>query len=219
MPVSATLAANEVMMARRARGQPVLPLAFGEAGLAVHPVLQRALAAATTANGYGPVAGHPALRAAVAGYWTRRGLPTSPGQVVCGPGSKPLLFGLLLAIGADVALPRPSWVSYAAQAAMTGNRAHLVPVPPGEGGTPTRPALDRAVTAAAAAGRRIGSVLVTLPDNPTGRLASPATVRALCQVAAAHQLVIISDEIYRDLIHDPAAPVRSPAEVAPQATW
>ena len=141
VPVSATLEANEAMMARRGRGLPVLPLAFGEAGLAVHPVLRRALAAATAANGYGPVAGHPALRAAVAGYWTRRGLPTSPGQVVCGPGSKPLLFGLLLAIGADVALPRPSWVSYAAQAAMIGNRAHLVPVPPGEGGIPDPAAL------------------------------------------------------------------------------
>jgi len=31
-----------------------------------------------------------------AGYWERRGLPTSPGAVVCGPGSKPLLYGLLL---------------------------------------------------------------------------------------------------------------------------
>lgn len=218
VPVSATLAANEAMMARRARGQPVLPLAFGEAGLPVHPVLRRALAEATTANGYGPVAGHPALRSAAAGYWTRRGLPTSPDQVVCGPGSKPLLFGLLLAIGADVALPRPSWVSYDAQAALIGVRAHLVPAPPGEGGIPDPAALAAAAAAAAAAGRPIGSVVVTLPDNPTGRLASPATVRALCQVAAAHRLVVISDEIYRDLVHDPATPMLSPAEVAPGAT-
>src|SRR5215831_17323938 len=77
VPVSATLAANEAMMARRARGQPVLPLAFGEAGLPVHPVLRRALAAATTANGYGPVAGHPELRSAAAGYWARRAAQTT----------------------------------------------------------------------------------------------------------------------------------------------
>jgi aspartate aminotransferase len=218
LPLSATLAANEAVAARRARGQPVLPLAFGEAGLPVHPALRRALAAATAANGYGPVAGHPALRSAAAGYWTRRGLPTSPDQVVCGPGSKPLLFGLLLAIGADTALPRPSWVSYAAQAAIIGTRAHLVPAAPGEGGICDPAALAAAATAAAAAGRPIGSVVVTLPDNPTGRLPRPATVQALCQVAAAHQLVIISDEIYRDLVHDPATPVLSPAQVAPQAT-
>jgi len=218
VPVSATLAANEAMAARRARGQPVLPLAFGEAGLPVHPALRRALAAATAANGYGPVAGQAVLRAAAAGYWQRRGLPTCPDQVVCGPGSKPLLFGLLLAIGADVALPRPSWVSYASQAAMTGARPHFVPTPPGEGGIPDPAALAAVVTAAAAAGRRIGSVVVTLPDNPTGRVARPATIRALCQVAAAHRLIIISDEIYRDLVHDEAAPLLSPAQVAPQHT-
>ena len=218
MPVSATLAANEVMAARRARGQPVLPLAFGEAGLPVHPVLRGALAAAAGANSYGPVAGQQALRSAAAGYWTRRGLPTCPDQVVCGPGSKPLLYGLLLAIGADVALPQPSWVSYAAQARMIGIRPHLVPAAPGEGGIPDPAALDTAAAAASAAGRRIGSVVVTLPDNPTGRLPRPATIRALCQVAAAHQLIIICDEIYRDLVHDPATPILSLGQVAPQRT-
>jgi aspartate aminotransferase len=206
------------MAARRSRGQPVLPLAFGEAGLPVHPALRDALAAATAANGYGPVAGHPALRSAAAGYWERRGLRTSPGQVVCGPGSKPLLFGLLLAIGGDVALPRPSWVSYAAQAAMIGIHPHLVPAPAGEGGIPDPAALAAAAGAAAAAGRPIRSVLVTLPDNPTGRLARPATVAALCEVAAAYEMVIICDEIYRDLVHDPAMPLLSPAEAAPART-
>lgn len=218
MPVSATLAANEVMTARRGRGQPVLPMAFGEAGLPVHPALRGALAAATADNGYGPVAGQLALRSAAAGYWQRRGLATSPDSVVCGPGSKPLLFGLLLAIGTDVAIPRPSWVSYAAQAAMIGIRAHFVPAPPGQGGIPDPTALDAAATRAAATGRPIGAVVVTLPDNPTGRVARPATVRALCEIAAAHQLIIICDEIYRDLVHDPGTPILSPAQVAPQQT-
>ena len=218
IPLSATLAANEAMAARRRRGLPVLPLGFGEAGLPVHPALREALAAASGANSYGPVAGHPALRQAAAGYWARRGLPTSPGQVVCGPGSKPLLFVLLLAIGGDVALPRPSWVSYAAQAAMIGIRPHFVPAPAGEGGIPDPAALAAAARAAAAAGRPIRSVLVTLPDNPTGRLPSPATVAALCEVAAAWGLVIVCDEIYRDLIHDPSAAVLSPAQAAPERT-
>jgi aspartate aminotransferase len=217
-PVSATLAANEALAARRRRGQPVLPLAFGEAGLPAHPALCDALAAATASNGYGPVAGLAALRSAAAGYWQRRGLSASAGSVVCGPGSKPLLFGLMLAAGADVAVPRPSWVSYAAQASLIGARAHFVPAAPGEGGICDPAALGAAVTAARAAGREIRSVVVTLPDNPTGRLARPATVRALCDVAAEHDLIIISDEIYRDLVHDPAAPVLSPAAVAPQRT-
>jgi aspartate aminotransferase len=218
MPVSATLAANEAMAARRRRGQPVLPLAFGEAGLAVHPALRDALAAAAANNSYGPVAGHPALRSAAAGYWGRRGLPTRPHAVVCGPGSKALLFGLLLAIGGDVAVPRPSWVSYAAQAAMIGVRPHFVAAAPGEGGICDPDALAAAIAAAAAAGRQIRCAVVTLPDNPTGRLPAPATVRAFCTVAAAHDLIIISDEIYRDLVHDTAADVLSPAQAAPERT-
>ncbi len=216
--VSATLAANDALAGRRLDGQQVLPLGFGEAGLPVHPALRAALTAATARSGYGPVAGIPALRAAAAGYWDRRDLPTDPDLIVAGPGSKPLLFALLLAIGTDVAVPQPSWVSYAAHASLAGLQACLVPAAPGEGGVCDPAGLDRAVTASAAAGRTIRSVVVTLPDNPTGRLASPAVIRELCAVAERHDLIIISDEIYRDLVHDPAAAFLSPACVAPDRT-
>jgi aspartate aminotransferase len=218
VPVSATLAANEIIDARRQRGLPVLPLAFGEAGLPVHPLLRAELAAAAGRGSYGPVAGIPALREAVAGYFTRRGLPTGPGAVVAGPGSKPLLFALLMAIGTDVAVPRPSWVSYAAQTRLAGATPHFVPAVAGEGGLCDPDALESAVMAAAAAGRPIRAVVATIPDNPTGRLASPDSVRALCAVAERHDLIIISDEIYRDLVHDPGAPFLSPAAVAPSRT-
>ena len=215
IPVSATLAANEAMEARRRRGEPVLPLAFGEAGLPAHQMLCAALARAAGFNSYGPVAGHAALREAAAGYWARRGLPTSAETVVCGPGSKALLFGLMAAIGGDVAVSRPSWVSYAAQAALSGRLAHFVP---GPGGVPDAEQLARAVSAARACGREVRSVIVTLPDNPTGLLAPPAAVRALCSVAEAHDLIIISDEIYRDLVHDADTPFASPAVISPERT-
>src|SRR5215469_12936505 len=218
VPVSATLAANEAMAGRRRRGEPVLPLAFGESGLPVHPRLTAALADRARQGAYGPVAGSDQLLAAAAGYWTRRGLPTSPDRVVAGPGSKALLFGILLALGADVAVPRPSWVSYAAQATLVGVTPHFVAAVPGEGGCPDPDALETAIVTSRASGRRIGAVLVTLPDNPTGRLATPDSIRALCAVAERHDLLVISDEIYRDLIHDPDAPVLSPAQVAPHRT-
>jgi aspartate aminotransferase len=217
-PVSATLAANEAMAARLRRGEPVLPLGFGEAGLPVHPALQAALAASATCNSYGPVAGHPALRAAAAGYWQRRGLPTKPTSVICGPGSKTLLYALVLAIGGDVAIPRPSWVSYAAHARLLGIRAHPVQVAAGEGGICDPAELDAAIGESWAAGRPIRSTIVTMPDNPTGRIPAPGTIRALCEVADAWGLVVICDEIYRDLVHDPDAAVLSPAEVAPHRT-
>ena len=45
-----------------------------------------------------------------------------------------------------------------------------------------------------------------------------ATVGANCEVAAARRLVIICQEIYRNLVHDPAAPVLRPAETVPERT-
>ncbi|MGB2711130.1 MAG: pyridoxal phosphate-dependent aminotransferase, partial [Conexibacter sp.] len=61
-------------------------------------------------------------------------------------------------------------------------------------------------------------LMLTLPDNPTGTVASEDEVRAVCEVAERHGLTIVSDEIYRDLAHDPAA-LRSPAELLPQRTF
>ncbi len=125
---------------------------------------------------------------------------------------------MLLALGTDVAVPRPSWVSYAAQARLLGVKPVFVPLAPGEGGCCDPSELDVAATAARAAGRPIGAVLVTLPDNPTGRLASPGAIRELCAVAERQDMIIISDEIYRDLVHDPAAPFLSPALIAAERT-
>jgi aspartate aminotransferase len=218
VPVSATLAVNDALAARKRTGQPVLPLGFGEAGVPVHPLLAAELAAGASNGSYGPVAGSPELRQAAAGYWTRRGLPTSPEAIVAGPGSKALLYGLLLAIGSDVAVPRPSWVSYAAQARLTGVRPHFVAAAAHGGGVCDAEALNAVVRRSHAAGRPIRAVVATLPDNPTGTLATPESVRALCAVAARHDLIIISDEIYRDLVHDPATPFLSPAQVAPERT-
>jgi aspartate aminotransferase len=215
IPVSATLAANELMDARRRRGEPVLPMGFGEAGLPAHPLLRGALSRAAGYTSYGPVAGHVALREAAAWYWARRDLPTDPDAVVCGPGSKALLFGLIAAIGGDVAVTRPSWVSYAAQASLAGREAHFVP---GSAGVPDAGLLARTVSAARAAGRQVRSVIVTLPDNPTGTLATPDAVRDLCAVAQTYDLIIISDEIYRDLIHDDDQPFLSPASLCPERT-
>jgi len=216
--ISATLAANEVLDGRRRRGEPVLPMAFGEAGLSVHPLLCDALAAAaaTGANSYGPVAGSMALRTAAASYWNRRDLPTEPDAVVCGPGSKALLYALVAAIGGDIAVTRPSWVSYAAQASLAGASAHLVPA--AAGGVPDAAALARAVATARGNGRNIRAVIITLPDNPTGTLATPAAVRAVCSVAEQYGLIIISDEIYRDLIHDDAPKFESPTKFLSERT-
>ena len=216
--VSATLAINEAIAARRKQGLPVLQMGFGEAGLPVHAQLEKALALGAGKNAYGPVSGSRELRQAVAGYWNRRGLPTEPDLVVCGPGSKPLLYTLLMAIGGGVAIAVPSWVSYAAQANIVGIKPLLIPTLSGQGGVPDPDLLGPAIEKARKAGQDIRAVIVTLPDNPTGTLAKPATIHRLCDVAESLDLVIISDEIYRDLVFDTSANFVSPATVAPERT-
>jgi aspartate aminotransferase len=216
--ISATLAANEAVHRRRLAGLPVVPLAFGEAGLPVHPMLTEALADAAGLGGYGPVAGSTALRGAVAGYWRRRGLNADPERVVAGPGSKPLLYALVHAIGGDVVVPRPSWVSYAAQARLSGAHPIFVPTPPGEGGIPDPALLAPAVRQARREGREVRCLVVTLPDNPTGTLPVAASVARLCEVARELDLMIIADEIYRDLVYDPSADFPCPARFAPERT-
>jgi aspartate aminotransferase len=216
--LSATLAANESLDRRRRTGAPVLPLAFGEAGLPVHPDLIRELTAATGQNGYGPVAGSAELRRAAAGYWTRRGLAAGPDQVVCGPGSKPLLYALLLAIGGDVVIPKPSWVSYAAQIRLNGSEPIFVRTLAGEGGVPDPRLLAEAVIRARSAGRTVRCVVLTIPDNPTGTIADPRTVARLCEVARELDLLVIADQIYRDLVFDTSAAFPCPALYAPERT-
>ncbi|ANW22538.1 pyridoxal phosphate-dependent aminotransferase [Streptomyces clavuligerus] len=211
---SATLAIDERVQARRAAGHDVLHLGFGEAGLPVPPGLADVLAAAHRRNGYGPVAGSAEAREAAAGWFVRRGLPTGPEQILFAPGSKPLLFALLAAIGGAVVLPCPSWVSYAAQAALLGRRVVPVPVPAEAGGIPDPGLLERALRRASAEGAGPGVLILTVPDNPTGTVAPAEQVEAVCAIAEHHGLAVVSDEIYAELTHGGSAPspVRQLAE-------
>ena len=217
MRVASNLALDQRVNGLRAGGVDVLHLGFGEAGLPVHPGLVSALVEGSSRNAYGPVAGAQAAREAVAGYLTRRGTRTVAPQVVLAPGSKPLLAALLAAEPGDVVLPRPSWVTYAAQAELFGRRTIWVDVPRGAGGIPDPARLPDALARARARGAAPRLVVVTLPDNPTGLLARPQEVRELCRVAEAQDLVIISDEIYRDVVFG-SVPFVSPADLVPDRT-
>ena len=216
--VSPTLAINQEIARRRAAGLETIPLGFGEASIPIHPELTRRLGEHAGLGGYGPVAGVPALLDAAAGYWKRRGVPTHADQVVSGPGSKPLLYAIFQALGGSVALPRPSWVSYAAQNALLEQESVLIAILPGQGGVPDPVALEAEAVRRRKAGNPLSCVLVTIPDNPTGTVAAPTVVRELCDVARRQGLLVISDEIYLDLVHDPETPVLTPSAFAPDLT-
>ncbi len=217
-PPSPTLAADQRMRERIAAGRPVIHLAFGEAGLPVPDSVRDVLARAAVQNAYGAVAGSAAARAAAAGYYARRRVPTDPGQIVFAPGSKPLLWALIETIGGDVILPRPSWVSYGAQARIAGRRVWPVEIGALAGGVPDPAALRVTLERARRASARPGLLVLTLPDNPTGTVASAGVIAELVEIAQSHGLAILCDEIYRDLAHDPDALV-SPAELAPELVF
>lgn len=212
---SATLAIDERVRARLAAGERIVHLGFGEAGLPVPEFVREQLARAAGANAYGPVAGAPAVREAAAGYLSRRGIHTDPDQVITAPGSKALLFALISALPGDLVLPTPSWVSYAAQAALAGKRVWRVPVTAEAGGVPDPAALEE-LLASGDGGPR--TLLVTSPDNPTGTVASAQLVRDVAEVADRHGLLVIADEIYRDLSYEPEA-YTSFAELLPDSTY
>lgn len=216
--ISPNLALDQEVARLRARGERVVHLGFGEARLPLPAGLLRALHDGAEHTGYGPVAGRPEVLAAVAGYHTRRRLPTEADQIVVAPGSKPLLMALVAAVEGDVLLPRPAWVTYGPQARLLGRTAWGVDIPRRCGGLPDPAALAGTVRRVRERDRRPGLLVLTLPDNPTGTLAPPELIRAVCEIARAEDLTVVSDEIYRDLLHDPGAAFLSPAEVAPERT-
>lgn len=216
--LSPNLALDQLVAKRRAEGASIVHLGFGESRLPVYPPLAGQLHAGARRNAYGPVVGSESVRASVAGYFSRRALPTQPDQVIVAPGSKALLIALHMVVPGDVLIPRPSWVTYRPQVELAGKRAWGVPIPAECGGVPEPAALRDTIRVARAEGGDPRVMVLTLPDNPTGTTAGPGLVRELCAIAEDEDLLMLSDEIYRDLLHDPAFPFLSPAEVAPDRT-
>ncbi len=66
----------------------------------------------------------------------------------------------------------------------------------------THEGMDRAIAGAKAAGTPVTTILMCNPHNPTGRVFSREELGAVANVAEAHDLLVISDEVWSDLVHD-----------------
>lgn len=161
---------------------------------------------------------------AACGYWERRGLPTAPTQVVTAPGAPLLLLAVLVAAGraaggrdgarAGMLLPRPAASWHAPQARLLGRPLHPLPVPAECGGVPDPVALRETAQRARTAGSAPGLLLLSVADDPTGTAAPPALLHEVCEAASDEELLIVSDESWRDTSHDPHhTVVVSPAEM------
>lgn len=189
--------------------------AVPDAGLPPPAELVDGFAGAATAAP-GPPGGGPELRAAAAGYWHRRGLATDPGQTAAAPGGPALLLALVAAAGGEVLLPRPSASWYEAQPVILGRAVHRVPTTAESGGAPDPIALLETVRRVRAEGGDPRLLVLSVADDPTGTVPPPEVVHEACEAAAGEGVLVVSDETYRDAIHDPHATVLvSPAEMLP----
>jgi aspartate/methionine/tyrosine aminotransferase len=196
------------------------PVRYGppapESGLPVLPELAAVLAAASDRAAGEPSGGGPELREAACGYWWRRGLRSHPEEVAAASGAQPLLFALIGAYGGDVLMPRPCPAWWTPQARLLGRPAYHVPTPAECGGVPDPYALLETVRRVRAEGGRPRLLLLSVADDPTATVAPPETVREACEAAVGEGLHIISDETWRDTIHQPHETVLvSPAEMCP----
>ncbi|MEU4209481.1 pyridoxal phosphate-dependent aminotransferase [Streptomyces sp. NPDC026206] len=199
------------------QGSPAPPaLPAPERGLPVLPELAARLAEAAGRSEPEPVGGGPELRTAACAYWARRGLPTAPEHVVAAPGAQPLLLALFASAGGEVLLTRPCAAWYGPLARLAGRLAYHVPVPAECGGVPDPFALLETVGRIRAEGGRPRFLVLSVADDTTGTVAPPEILHEVCEAAAAEELTVISDETWRDVLHDPHATVFvGPAEMYP----
>ncbi|WP_030662388.1 aminotransferase class I/II-fold pyridoxal phosphate-dependent enzyme [Streptomyces cellulosae] len=197
------------------------PVRFGpplpEDGLAVLPELSAVLAAAAGRARSEPVGGGTALLEAACGYWDRRGLPTEPHRVAAAPGAPALLLALTAALDGDVLVPRPCAAWWAPYARLLGRPVFHVPTPAESGGVPDPYAMLETVRRVRAEGGDPRLLVLSVADDPTATVAAPELLHETVQAAIEEGLHLVSDETWRDTLHDPhGTMLLSPAEMFPE---
>ncbi|MEV0178886.1 aminotransferase class I/II-fold pyridoxal phosphate-dependent enzyme [Streptomyces sp. NPDC050625] len=185
-------------------------------GLPVLPELSAVLAAAASRPGEEPVGGGPGLLEAAGGYWARRGLSTGTDRVAAGPGAPSLLLALTAALGGDVLVPRPCAAWWAPYARLLGRPVFHVTTPAECGGVPDPYALLETVRRVRAEGGDPRLLVLSVADDPTATVAPPELLHETVEAAEGEGLHLVSDETWRDTLHDPHDTVLlSPAEMLP----
>lgn len=153
-------------------------------------------------NHYGPSAGLPALRDRIAErYRDREPATRRENVIVTGSASEGLMASALALYdpGSEVLIPNPGFVLYAPHARLAG----AVPVPyslrPERQFLPDPDEIEALVTP------RTRALVVNSPSNPTGAVFPRSLVDRLVAVADRHDLTIVSDEVYEDIVYEAPA--------------
>ena len=138
------------------------------------------------------------------------GIKTTPPQIACAAGGVGAIAAMLAAVvepGDEVLLPDPGWPNYRMMPPWLGARAVFYPCPAVAGFQPDLEALESLI------GPRTKVLVVNSPNNPTGAVYPVSTLEAMIDLAQRHNLWLLSDECYDQVILDGSW--TSPASIAP----
>lgn len=198
--------------AMKQAGEAVIELTIGEPDVPTPPGLIAAAARAMEAGRTGYSNGHgeaATLRALAARYTARRGRHFGPENLMTFPGTQTTLYAVLQALvteGDEVLVGDPLYATYEGLVASTGAALVRVPLRP-EHGFRMQPA-----DVAARITPRTRVLFLNSPHNPTGAVLRRDEIAALGQLAIAHDLWILADEVYEELVFD-NVPFASPLDL------
>jgi aspartate aminotransferase len=199
---SITLAVTAKAARLKAAGVDVVSFGAGEPDFDTPEHIKAATKAALDKGGVGKyteVGGIAPLRAAIADELSRvHRTALTPEQILVSSGAKHSLYNIFMALldpGDEVIIPAPYWVSYPDMVMLAAGRPVIIP---------TRAEDDFAATAdvvAAAISPRTRAIVLNTPSNPTGGVWSRAHIEGLAKLVVEHNLLVISDDIYRSLVY------------------
>ena len=147
-------------------------------------------------------AGKLSLRREISLYLQQRyGLSYDPGsEVLVTVGASEgidLALRALLTPGDEVLVPEPSYVSYCPGVVFAGGVPKPIHTVESRNFVLTPEALAEAITP------RTKAIILPYPNNPTGAIINREELQKLRDVIVAHDLIVISDEIYSELCYAP----------------
>ncbi|WP_053157439.1 pyridoxal phosphate-dependent aminotransferase [Pseudomonas sp. Pf153] len=189
-------------LAMREQGRDVLLLSVGDPDFDTPRTIVDAAVDSLRAGDthYSDIRGLHGLRQSIARRHRQRcGQAVEAGHVTVLPGAQCGVYAVaqcLLDPGDEVIVAEPMYVTYEAVFGACGAKVVPVPVRP-ENGFRVDPAdVARRVTS------RTRALLLNSPNNPSGASLPLHTWQELAQLCIAHDLWLISDEVYSDLLYE-----------------
>jgi aspartate aminotransferase len=213
---SPTLAMNAKALSMRAAGIDVISFGVGEPDFDTPRHIREAAAQAMEEGftRYTAVGGIPELKDAIVEKFRHdNNLNYESEEVMVSCGGKHVLYNLAQAFlnpGDEVIIPAPYWVSYPPIVTLAGANPVVVGTEEENDFKMSPESLEAAITP----GTRL--LVLNSPSNPTGSVYTESELRALTEVISKHDIWVVSDEIYEELIFGDR-PFYSIAQVSEEA--